>query len=88
MTTSANMTYYGVYRDGKLVKEHSQHAYCKPRVRAELAKYMPPEGCLAVDTGTITMIARWPDEEEEDHFSVPMPLADYLAGKKLVWEDI
>ena len=86
MSTSANVTYYGVYRDGKLIKEHSQSHYCKPRVRAELEKYMP-WGCLAVDTGNLTLIARWPDEEEEDHFSKPIRLADYLAGKKLEWED-
>ena len=86
MSTSANVTYYGVYRDGKLVKEHSQNCMCKPRVRDELARYMP-EGCLAVDAGRLTVVARWPDEEEEDHFSRPMPLADFLAGKKLEWDD-
>jgi len=79
VTTSANVTYYEVYKDGALVKEHSQHAYCKSRIREQLLAYVPAEA--------YTLILRWPDEEEEDHFSKEMLLSDYLNGVKVEWED-
>jgi len=78
MTTSANVTYYGVYKDGKKVGEHSQHHYCKPRNwKEEMAAYMPP--------AAFTVIGRWPDENEADHFSDPMPLPEFLSGKYVTW---
>jgi len=77
--TSANVTYYGVYKDGKLIKEHSQHALCKPKIREHLQSYPNPE--------ELTLILRWPDENEEDHFSKSMSLADYLNGVKVQWEE-
>jgi len=77
--TSANVTYYGVYKDGKLIEEISQHAYCKDRVKEKLAQYTPPED--------YTLIARWPDENEVDHFTREISLADYVnKTKTLRWK--
>ena len=78
MSTSANVTYFGVYRDGRMVGEHRHNALCKPKDwKMEMAAYVPAE--------EFTVIARWPDEDEADHFSDPMPLADFLKGSHFVW---
>lgn len=79
MTTSANVTYYGLYLAGTLIREYSQHAYCKARDwKKDLAEYVPPEH--------YTVIARHPDEDEVDHYSQPMSLVDFLSGTRFVWE--
>jgi len=77
--TSANVTYYNVYKDGKLVKTYSQNCLCKQTVREKLAQHTP-----AQEYG---LIAVWPDEDEVDHYSREMNLNDYLMGEKIEWED-
>lgn len=79
MSTSANVTYYNVYKNGKFVAEHRQNHYCKQRIKEQLKQHLPVEN--------FTLIARWPDEDEVDHFSESMPLKDYLDGKKLKWKN-
>jgi hypothetical protein len=80
MSTSANVTYYQVFnKSGNLVKEHSQHCLCKPKVKEELAVYQLSED--------YTIILRHPDEDEADHYTLKMSLKDFLNGKKAVWED-
>ena len=72
--TSANVTYYQVYKDGKLVKEHSQSHYCTWTIRERLKIHQPPQDYI--------LITNTPDEDEEDHFTEQMSLADFLAGKQ------
>lgn len=76
--TSANVTYYSVYKGDELIKEHRQNCMCKLTIRDRLERDHFP-------TSDFTIVARWPDENEVDHFTEPMKLTDYLAGKKLVW---
>lgn len=77
--TSVNVTYYQVYKAGKFVKEHRQHHYCTPTIRTKLAEHQPPEDFM--------LVLRYPDEEEVDHFSEQISLADYLNGKEPVWDE-
>jgi hypothetical protein len=76
--TSANVTHYAVRdRDGKVVFEGSQHACCKDTIRGRLAA-LP-------DKDSLTLHATWLDENEVDQEAIPIPLEDYLAGKRLVF---
>lgn len=78
MTTSANVTFYAVTKpDGTYVFTHHQHAYCKSTIRQELAKY-PADYIVTLNH---------PDEDEVDHYSVPMTIDDYMTGKKVVWQE-
>jgi len=44
MATSANVVEYRVFdKDGNVVKEYSQHLYCKSKHKEELEKFIPPE---------------------------------------------
>ena len=79
MSTSANVTYYQIYKDGKFVKEHRQNHYCKFRIKEELAQYQPSKD--------YTLICRWPDEDEVDRYTAGMPLNEYINGKKLKWKE-
>lgn len=80
MSTSANVTYYQVSDiKGNRIREHRQNCLCKNSVRGELATYQPPED--------YTIVLRWPDEDEANHYTEGMSLKDYLDGKKVVWRD-
>lgn len=78
--TSANVTYYEVYKDGKYIDSVSQHCYCKCTYKEELSELFKP----AKD---YTLIVRWPDEEENDQYSKEMNLEDFMNGKKVEWEE-
>jgi len=73
MSTSADVTYYRVYKDNKLVKEHSQHCLCKNTIKDHLLTYTPPED--------YTLQLLFVDEYEADHYSKKVCLKDYLDGK-------
>jgi hypothetical protein len=73
MSTSANVYRYHIYKDGVLIKTHSQNILCKSR-RDELLVYQPPKDYKV----TVT----WDDEDEVEHFSDRMSLADFLDGKQ------
>lgn len=75
--TSANVTYYQVYKDKKYIAEISQHHMCKLTYKEELKKFVPAKD--------YTVIARWPDEEEEDQYSNEINLEDFLNGKQIEW---
>ena len=77
MSTSANVTYYEVYKDDKLVGKHSQHCMCKSTIKAELSKYTP--SC------DYEVRAIWPDENEAPYYTKRMRLSDYLDGKRFTW---
>jgi dCMP deaminase len=79
MSTSANVTYYRVYRKGVFVKEHRQNALCKSKIHEELSQYSPVED--------FTVVVRWPDEDEADHLGEPIPLSKFLRGKQKQSED-
>jgi len=76
--TSDNVTYYGVYKNGILVKEHRQNLLCKFTVKEKLKTYSNPEELI--------LILRHPDENEVDQFSQPIFLKKYLDGAKISWE--
>lgn len=78
MSTSANVTYYQVFKNGVFVEEHSQHALCKSKIHEKLAKYSPVED--------YTVVIRWPDENEVDHLQDPIPLSKFLRGERSGWE--
>jgi hypothetical protein len=73
MSTSANKYYYHIYKDGVFIKTHSQNILCKSR-RHELLVYQPPEDYKVMVT--------WDDEDEVEHWSDRMSLADFLDGKE------
>jgi hypothetical protein len=80
MSTSANVTYYDVFKDGKWVKEFSQHHYCKSiNLKEKLAEFQPPE--------VYTIQRRYPDEDEVDHLSNPLNLKLFLEGAQFTDED-
>ena len=80
MSTSANVIFYDVYnKRHQYLKTHRQNMLCKDHVTEELEHYQPPE--------EFTVVGRWPDEDEKDHFSEPKNLALFLADKKLEWKD-
>ena len=79
MSTSANVTYYQIYRKGKYVDEHRQNCMCKSTIRKELGQYQPSKD--------YSIILRWPDENEADHFTYEMPLEDFLGGIKVTWKE-
>lgn len=79
MSTSANVTYYQIYKNGKFIEQHRQNCMCKFKVRDELAQYQPAED--------YTLICLWPDEDEAPHYTVEMPLNEYMGGKKLTWKE-
>lgn len=72
MSTSANVTYYQVYKGDRLVGEHSQHALCKYVVREKLAKYQPASDYM--------LRLRHPDEDEVDQYTQFVSLATYLTS--------
>ena len=76
MSTSANVTYYRVYKNGVFVKEHRQNALCKSKIHEELSQYSPVED--------FTVVVRWPDEDEANHLDDKMPLSKFLRGKPKV----
>ena len=80
MSTSANVTYYSIYKDGNLIKEHRQNCLCKNYIDAELKNYPNP--------AELILVLRWPDEDEVNHFTVPMSLKDYLDNKSVEWKRI
>lgn len=69
--TSANVKFYEVYKDGKLVAEHRQNCLCKMTIVATLQQYTP--------ASEYKLRLRWPDEEEANHYSQKMRLDRYLA---------
>ena len=69
MTTSANVTYYVVRKDGKTVGEHSQHMLCKYS-HHELLKFQPAK--------SFTIRSYWPDEDEVVHEGEEISLAEFL----------
>ena len=75
MSTSANVTYYTVKDlDGKVVGQYSQNCMCKDHLREKLSAHTPPEA--------FTISARWPDEDEADHYSNEISLKDFIDRKK------
>ena len=77
--TSANVTYYEIYKDGKYITRHSQNCMCKFTIDKRLAKYKPAEDYV------VKLV--WPDENEADHCSKKMSLLDYLNGVEVTWEE-
>lgn len=78
--TSANVTYYEVWEGDKFDKfigEECQNCMCKYTVRERLAKYQPAE--------KYTLRLRWPDEEEEEHYSESINLKAFMDGGKVEW---
>ncbi len=76
--TSANVTHYTVTdKDGKVVLETQQHHYCGDKLTEKLKALPNPE--------SLSIEAMWPDEQECDHYSRPMPLDRYLSGETLVY---
>lgn len=69
--TSANVTYYYVYRGNELVLKTSQHCLCKDNVRWRLREIEKPEECK--------LKCIWPDENEVDQTVFDGPLTDKLA---------
>lgn len=69
--TSANVTYYYVYRGKELILKTSQHCLCKDNVRWRLREIEKPEECK--------LICIWPDENEVDQEVFNGPLTKKLA---------
>jgi len=78
--TSANVTYYEVYKDGKFIDSVSQHCYCKCTYKEELTELFP-------SPKDYTLIVRWPDEKEDDYYSKEINLEDFLNGKEVEWPE-
>ena len=76
MATSANITYYIVKdKNGRIVGEYRQNCLCKDVKTEKLKLHVPYED--------FTIILRWPDENEVDHFTEEISLKDYLNGAKV-----
>ena len=75
--TSANVTYYEVWNGDKFIGEERHNCMCKCKVKERLAKYQPAE--------KYTLRLRWPDEEEEDHYSELINLKAFMDGGKVEW---
>lgn len=77
MSTSANVTYYEIFKDGNFVDSHSQNCMCKNAIKEKLSKYIP-----ALD---YKIRLRWLDENEANHYTNKIRLSDYFSGKKFEW---
>jgi hypothetical protein len=77
--TSANVTYYQVFKDGEKVAEYRQNCLCKDSKTEGLKSHVPAED--------FTLVLCWPDEYEVPHYTQEMSLADYWNGVKPVWLD-
>jgi hypothetical protein len=71
--TSANVTYYHIYRNGKLVLNESQHHYCKNTIDEILFGIVNPEECV--------LEVIWLDEDEVDQTQYHGSLKKFLDRK-------
>jgi len=74
VSTSANVTYYTVFKDDKQIAEYRQNCQCKDTKTEKLKSHVPAED--------FTLIICWPDENNILHFSQEISLANYLNGIK------
>ena len=61
--TSANVTYYRIERDGKIVGSHRQHHYCKTKWE-DLLKFKPIEDHTITPYGEDEYEVPWEDKTE------------------------